>query len=133
MEHETKKKRTFTFFPPSSIKPHSCLSSLLFSLCGGRSSRPAQSSVCAVARVVGELRVGAAVRGRVVPDVQVHVGTERVEAGEVLRRKWLWSEGRHRRDRHGAFSLEVALIRLALRSPDRAEQTGGDRGQTPCA
>lgn len=104
-----------------------------FSLCGGRSFRPVRSSVCAVARVVGELRVGAAVRGRVVPDVQVHVGAEGVEAGEVLRGKRLWSEGRHRRDGHGALRLEVALIRLALRSPDRAKQTRGDRGQTPGA
>lgn len=103
------------------------------SLCSGRSSRPAQSSVCAVARVIGELGVGAAVRGRVVPDVQVHVGAEWVEGGEVLRGKWLWKGVRRRRDGHGALGVKVALIRLTLRSPDRAEQTGGDWRQTPGA
>lgn len=91
------------------------------------------SHVCAVARVIGELRVGAAVRGRVVPDVQVHMGAERVKDGEVLRGKRLWSEGRHWRDGYGTLGMKVTGIWLALRSPDRAKQTGGDRRQTPGA
>lgn len=133
MEHKTEKKGTFTFFPPSSLKPHSYVCLRHFSFRDGRSSRPARSSVCAVARVVGELRVGAAVGGRVVPDVQVHVGAERVEAGEVLRGKRLWRVGGPRGGGHGALGVEVARIRLALRGPDRAEQTGGDRRQAPGA
>lgn len=95
----------------------------------------ARLRVCAVARVVGELRVGAAVRGRVVPDVQVHVGAERVKAGEVLIGEWLRSEGRHWRDGYRALGVEVdlALAGLALRRPDGAEQTGGDWRQAPGA
>lgn len=91
------------------------------------------SHVCTVARVVGELGVGAAVRGRVVPDVEVHMGAERVKDGKVLRGKRLWSERRHRRDGYGTLGMKVTGIWLALRSPDRTKQTGGDRRQTPGA
>lgn len=95
------------------------------------------SNISAVAGVVGELRVGAAV-GRGVPYVQVHVRAERVEAGVLdggappLR---LPSEGGVRGcdggdggDRGGSFRLEVvSLVGLALRRPDGSEQAGHGR------
>lgn len=90
-------------------------------------------NISTVARVVGELRVGAAV-GRRVPYVQVHVWAERVEVGVLDRSAgalWLPGEGRARRGDggHGGhrgrpLRLEVALVGLALRRPDGAEQAG---------
>lgn len=88
------------------------------------------SNVSAVARVVGELRVGAAVGGRV-PYVQVHVRAEGVEAGVVDGRVpplRLPAEGGVRltdgRDGGGAFGLVLAVVGLALWGPDGSKQTG---------
>jgi len=87
-------------------------------------------NISAVAGVVGELRVGAAVGGRV-PYVQVHVRAEGVEArvldgGAVA--LGLPGEGGVRRGDRGhrgrPLGVEVALVGLALRRPDGPEQAG---------
>lgn len=95
--------------------------------------RVAPSHVAAVTRVVGQLRVGAAV-GRGVPDVQVHVGAERVEAGVLegpaggLRLPVEGGAGRGDGGHGGrALRLEVALVRVALGGPDGPEQAGHGR------
>lgn len=121
-------KRTFIFIS-FAYQCFMCLHSLFAVCCSS-----VLSNIATVARVVGELWVGAAV-GRRVPDVQVHVRAERVEAGVLdaptghLR---LAAEGRVRRRRYGrdgrhrgwSFMLEVALVGRALRRPDGSEQTG---------
>lgn len=90
-------------------------------------------NISAVARVVGELRVGAAVGSRV-PYVQVHVWAEWVEAGVLDGRVpplWLPAEGGVRltdgRDRGGALGLVLGVVGLALWGPDGSEQTGHGR------
>lgn len=90
-------------------------------------------NVSAVAGVVGELRVGAAVGGGV-PYVKVHVRAKRVEAGELVggasplqlpaERRMRRGDGRHG---GGPLRLEVALVGVALRGPDGAEQAGHGR------
>lgn len=96
------------------------------------------SGVSAVARVVGQLRVGASVAGRV-PDVQVHVGAEGVEVGVMFG----WAGGARLtvercvggvwRNGGRAVWLEMALVRLSVRSPDRTKQAGGDGRETTSA
>lgn len=87
-------------------------------------------NISAVARVVGELRVGAAVGGRV-PDVQVHVWAERVEAGVLDGRVpplRLAAEGGVRLtdggDGGGPLGLVLGVVGLALWGPDGSEQAG---------
>lgn len=87
-------------------------------------------NISAVARVVGELRVGAAVGGRV-PYVQVHVRAKWVEAGVLngcvppLR---LAAEGGVRladgRDWGGPLGMVLGVAGLALWGPDGSEETG---------
>lgn len=87
-------------------------------------------NISAVARVIGELRVGAAVGGRV-PYVQVHVRAKRVEAGVLDGRippLWLPAEGGVRmadgRDRGGPLGLVLGVVGLALWGPDGSKETG---------
>lgn len=90
-------------------------------------------NISTVARVVGELRVGAAVGGGV-PYVKVHVRPKWVEAGELVwstsplqlpaKRRMRWSNGRHG---GGPFRLKVALVGITLRGPDGSEQAGHGR------
>lgn len=90
-------------------------------------------NISAVAGVVGELRVGAAVGGGV-PYVQVHVWAKRVEAGELVWdtsplqlpavRRVRRGDGRHR---GGTFRLKVALVGIALGGPDGSKKAGHGR------
>lgn len=136
---EHKRKVIFTF-SPMLIKEHSflfpffCISFYAFATIKVSHSGFTDSDVSTVAGVVGELWVGAAI-GRRVPDVQVHVRPERVEAGELvgpgapLRLPAEWGvrrgdggDGGHGRHRGGSLGWEVVLW-----GPDGAEQAGHGR------
>lgn len=87
-------------------------------------------NISAVARVVGELRVGAAVGGRV-PYVQVHVRAKWVEAGVLDGRVpslRLAAEGGVRladgRDWGRPLGMVLGVAGLALWGPDGSEETG---------